>query len=221
VMAVAIPKSLAQLVMAFGAMLLNRAVASFGESALAAMGVGQRVDQIATLPVIGLASGTVAVIGMFAGAGRADLVRQVSLYAMRWAVGLAAVVGALAFAASGVLLRVFTTDAQTLAVGRHYLLYMVFAYPMMASTMLGARILLGLGYPNLSLGIVSLRLFALAVPIAYVSVFVFHGPIDGIWWGLLLGSAASTVAAAALLRLMVWTRDPTARATRSVSEAAA
>lgn len=212
VLSVGVPNSLTQLSMAVGSMLLNRVVASFGDASLAAMGVGQRVDQVATMPVMGLAAGSVAVIGMFAGAARADLVRQVALYAVRWAVGIAGVLGLAAFAASGALMRGFSSDAAAVAVGQHYLLYMVFAYPLVAVVMMSARILLGLNYPNLSLLLVVVRLFVLAVPIAALSVFVLHTSIDGVWVGIVSGSAGAAALGVWLVRRVVWEQDPTVRA---------
>ncbi len=213
VLALGVPNSLTQLSMAIGSMFINKVVASFGDAALAAVGVGQRVDQMAVMPVMGLAAGSVAVIGMFAGAGRADLVRKTALYAGRWAVILATVLGVVAFSLSAYVMRAFTGDEATIAVGRHYLLYMVFSYPMMAVVLMSARILLGLNYPNLSLLIVLVRLFVLSVPVAYVTVFLFHTPIDGVWAGLVAGSVGSAALAAWLVRWILWGTDPTTRAT--------
>ena len=212
VLAVGVPNSFTQLSMALGAVLLNRAIASFGDEALAAAGVGQRVDQLAVMPVMGLAAGSVAVIGMFAGAARADLVRDVAWYASKWAVAIAASLGIAAFAGSIPLMHAFTSEAATIAVGRHYLMYMVFAYPLMAIVMMAARILLGLNYPNLSLIIVVVRLFVISVPVAYVSVFLLHTSIDGVWIGILAGNAGAAAAAVLLLRGIVWKGDPTVRA---------
>lgn len=219
VLAIGVPNSLTQLSLAVGSMFLNRAVASFGEAALAAAGVGQRIDQVTVMPVMGLAAGSVAVIGMFAGAARADLVRDVTLYASKWAVAIAAVLGVTAFASSAHLMRAFTSDDATIAVGRHYLLYMVFAYPVTAWLMMSARILLGLNYPNLSLLVVMVRLFGIAVPIAYLSVFVFHTRIDGVWAGIVAGTFGAAVLSTFLIRRIVWQGDPTARAAQRAAGA--
>jgi putative MATE family efflux protein len=218
VLAVGVPNSISQLLIAFGAMALNRAVASFGDGALAAFGVGARIDQVAVMPIIGLASGSITVIGMFAGAGRVDLVRRMSWYSIRWAVLIATGVAVAVYLGSVPVMRLFTPDAETIAVGRHYLMFMIFVYPFMAIGLTGSRILLGLSYPNLSLAVVAVRLVLFAIPIAYVSVYVFGAPIDGVWWGLLVGSVGSATAASLLLRRMVWQRDPTARATQSATE---
>ncbi len=214
VLAIGIPNSLTQLLMSAGAVLLNRAVASYGDEALAAFGVGSRVDQVAVMPVMGLAAGAVSVIGMFAGAGRADLVKQMTLYAGRWSLTIATVLGFIAFMGSVPLMRAFTHEASTIEFGRHYLSYMVFVYPLMGISMMGARILLGLNFPNLSLAVVAVRLFGFAVPIAYLSAFILHAAIDGIWWGLVAGSVASASATLLLIRWIVFQRDPTERAAR-------
>jgi Na+-driven multidrug efflux pump len=214
VLRVGVPSSVAQLAMALGALFMNRAVASFGDEALAGFGIGSRINTIVGMPILGLASGTVAVIGMFAGAGRVDLIRQTASYVFRWAVGIATVIGVLAFSGSGLVLRVFTDDTATIAVGQHYLLYMLFLYPMMGFGMMSARLLLGLGYPMLSMLITSVRMLLVAVPIAYLAVFVLGTSIDGVWVGLLAGALVSTGVAAALVRAVIWVGDPSARATR-------
>jgi len=220
VLRIGVPSSLAQLAMALGALLMNRAVASYGDAALAGFGIGSRINTIVGMPILGLAGGSVAVIGMFAGAGRVDLIRSTTAYVFRWAVGIATVLGVLAWGGSGVILRVFTDDVATLAIGQHYLLYMLFVYPMMGFGMTAARLLLGIGYPMLSLLITTVRLLLVAVPVAYVAVFWLGTPIDGAWVGLIAGALISTILAGFLVRSVIWRGDPAARAQQRSSMAA-
>jgi len=212
ILAVGVPSSVAQVTMAVGAALINRVVAAFGETGLAGVGAAGRIDQIVGMPVFGLASGAVAVVGMFAGAGRVDLIRSTSLYVLRWGVLVASVIGLVAWAASDWVLRVFISDPASIAVGEGYLLFMVAVYPMMGLGMVGGRLLLGLGYAGLSLWITVIRLLIFGAPVAWIGVFVLGGPIEAVWWGIVSGAVASTVATVLLLREYVWRRDPTARA---------
>ena len=207
-----LPASANQLIMSLSAMLMNRVVVHFGDAALAGTGAATRLDALVAMPVLGLASGATAVIAMFAGAGRVDLVRKTTLYTYYWAVGLATVVGLLVFTFSRQVIGGFIQDPQAIAVGRHYLSYMVFAYPMMGIGMTSGRLFLGLGYPLLSMLITSVRLILVAVPIAWISVFVFDAPIDGVWSGFLLGGISSALTALIIVYNLVWRRDPTLRA---------
>lgn len=208
------PAAAAQLVMSVGSGLVNRVLAEFGQAAVAGYGAASRVDMIVALPVMGLAGAAVTVIGMFAGAGRADLVRRVSLYSYRWAVSIATVVGVLAFAGSEHVIGLFTDDPYAREVGRGYLTYMVFMYPLMAFGMTTGRALQGLGYGVPALAITSLRVLVIAVPGSYFAVYVLEAPIESIWLCFLLGGLASTALSVYWIREFMWRRDPTVNAQR-------
>lgn len=212
VLRVGIPSAGSQAIMAVGAALINRAVAAYGETGLAAIGAAGRIDHVVGMPLLGLASGAVTVVGMFAGAGRVDLVRSTAAYVLRWGVLVASVIGLGAYLASEPVLRFFIDDPECVSIGKGYLRFMVAVYPMMGLGMVGGRLLLGLGYPGLSLAITAVRLLLVGTPVAWISTFVLHGPIEGIWWGILAGAVASTTATVLLLRRQVWSRDPTLRA---------
>ncbi|MCP4604774.1 MAG: MATE family efflux transporter [Proteobacteria bacterium] len=210
---IGIPAAAGQLVMAFGSGLINRVLAVFGQTAVAGYGAGSAIDLIIALPIIGLASATVSIVGMFAGAGRADLVRSTTLYTYRWVITLATLIGLSAFLASRLLIGLFTEDPHALEVGRTYLSYMVFAYPLMGFGMTSGRILQGLGYGVPSLIITSLRVLVIGVPCAYIAVYVFEAPIQSVWMSTITGGALANVLAFFWVRAHVWKRDPTVRAT--------
>ncbi len=212
-----LPAALAMLVMAIGSGLVNRVLAHFGQVAVAGYGAGSRVDMIIALPVMGLGAATVTVIGMFAGAGRVDLVRSTALYACRWAVTLATLIGIVAFAASELVMGMFTDDPRALEIGSGYLAFMVFAYPLMAFGMTSGRILLGLGLGIPSLIITLLRVLVITVPIAYIAVYMFDSSISWIWASFIIGGVISNVVALWWVREHLWRRDPTARAMVGIS----
>jgi putative MATE family efflux protein len=221
VLRIGIPASLSQLLMSVASVLINRVVAHFGDGALAGYGAASRVDGVVVLPILGLSAGAVAVTGMFAGAGRADLVRLTTRYVYRWALIIAIGLGLPAFVASPWLLRLFTDHPAALAVGRQYLGFMVFVYPMMGVGMIGARLLLALGHPNLSLAITTLRLVVVTVPVAYLSVYLFGQSLSAVWWGVVGGAAAATTLSLGLVVNSVWRRNPTERAVSRGREATA
>jgi len=215
VLAIGLPASLSQMVMALGGILINRVVASFGVGALAGYGAANRVDAIVVLPMIGLAGGAVTVIGMFAGAARVDLVRSITAYVVRFALGLSTSLGVMAFLARGGILRLFTDNAGAIAVGRQYLGYMVFVYPLVGVGMVCARLVLALGHANLALLLTVTRLILVAVPIAYGAVYLMGAPITSVWCAMIAGAATSTTLAVYLVRRLVWKSNPTRKAASS------
>lgn len=208
---IGLPTVAGQVIMAAGSGLNNRLLTEFGFTTVAGYGAASRVDMIVAMPIFGLAGAAVTLIGMFAGAGRADLLRQTALYTYRWAITLALVVGGSAYLASGLILRLFVDDPSAVAVGRTYLGFMLVMYPMMAFGMTTGRILQGLGYGLPSLVITTVRVLAIGVPIAYVAVYLFGAPVYAVWIALLIGGCGSTVISVIWIRRLVWRADPTLR----------
>jgi putative MATE family efflux protein len=211
----AVPTAAGMLVMSVGAIALNRVLAEFGEVALAAYGAASKVDMIVAMPIFGLAGAAVAVIGMFAGAARSDLVRSTAMYTYRWSLTLALVIGLGAFLLSTYVLRIFTDNATAIAIGRTYLAFMLFAYPMMAFGMTSGRLLQGLGHGMPSLVITTVRVLLVATPVAYGAVYLFDAPIESIWASLLLGGLCSTILSLLWVRRLIWRQDPTAQVSAS------
>ncbi len=215
ILRVGVPTTFAQLVMSLAMILGNKLLAHFGQLTVAGFGAGSRVDMIVSMPILGLASGSIAVIGMFAGAKRADLVRSTTLYTYRWALTLGAGLGVTAFMASGPLMLLFTEDLEAIEVGRTYLGYMVFAYPLMALGMTSGRVLQGLGYGMPALAITAVRTMVVGIPVAYALVYLFDAPLEWVWISFILGGAASVALGLAWVWHLVWRRDPTALAARA------
>ena len=213
IVALAAPTAAGMAVMSVGGLLLNRLLAGFGELAVAAYGAASKVDMIVALPILGLAGAAVSVVGMFAGAGRVDLVRSTALYTYRWAVLLASLIGITAFFGSTPILSLFTEDAQALAIGHTYLGFMIVAYPMMAFGMTSGRLLQGIGHGVPSLVITGFRVLIVGIPLAYTVVLLLDAPIEAVWASLITGGLCSTILALWWVRRLVWVADPTARAT--------
>ncbi len=212
ILRVGLPTTVSALVMSAGMMLCNWLLAHFGQITVAGYGAGTRVDMMVSMPLLGLSSGAIAVIGMFAGARRADLVRSTTLYTYRWALILGLSFGCTAWLASGLVMRLFTQDAAAIEVGRVYLGYMVFAYPLMALGMTSGRVLQGLGYGLPALVITTVRVLLVGVPVAYVAVLLFDGPVTSVWLAFIAGGCCSVVLGLGWVYQLVWRKDPTARA---------
>ena len=210
--ALAVPIAASMIVMSVGTMLYNLLLSDFGAIAVAAYGAASKVDMIVVLPIFGLSGASVTVVGMFAGAGRSDLVRSTALYTYRWAITLAAVIGGAAFLNSGSILRIFTDDPTAIAIGTTYLGFMIFAYPMMAVGMTTGRLLQGLGHGFPALFITTLRVLLVGVPVASVAVRVLDQSLQGVWVGILTGGVAATITSVLMVRQLMWRPDPTVKA---------
>lgn len=205
---IGLPAALGQLTSSVGAILYNRVVAEFGQTAVAGYGAASKVDTIVALPIIALSSAVLSVVGMFAGAERGDLVRSVVLYTYRTVMLLTVVMGTAAFIASTWIVDIFTDDPHALQIGHLYLRYVVFAYPLMAFGITSGRVLQGLGQGIPPLIITLLRVLLIGVPASYVAVYLFAAPVQSIWLSIIGGAFVANVVAFLWIRKYLWKEEP-------------
>jgi putative MATE family efflux protein len=208
VVRIGLPAAVGQLIMSLGSMFYNRIVSEFGQTAVAGYGAGSKVDLIVALPIIALSSAVLSIVGMFGGANRTDLVRAVVLYAYRSVMLITVVIGLLAFFSSTWIISQFTRDPHALEVGRVYLRYIVFAYPLMAFGIISGRILQGLGHGIPPLILTTLRVLLIGVPAAYVAVALYGAPIESVWLSMIAGATAADILAFIWIRRFIWKKKP-------------
>lgn len=203
VLKIGLPAALGQLVTSFGAMLYNRIISDFGQTAVAGYGAGSKMDLIVGLPIIALSNAVLSVVGIFSGAGRADLVRSTVLYAYRSVLLITVVLSTMAFVLSNHIIDIFTDDPHALQVGHLYLRYVVFAYPLMAFGITSGRILQGLGFGMQPLFITLARVLIVGVPVAYLGAMYFNA-IEAVWVGMIGGALVANLLSLYWIHRHVW-----------------
>lgn len=178
---IGIPASFSMLIMSIGGGAFNKILVYFSSNAVAGYQVGTRMDHVFLMPVISIATSLVTLVGMFYGAKRLDLVRQITYYAMSRSVLIGGIMGILFFVLAEPLISMFTVDYEILETGVQYLRYFVFAYPFIPIGMTSGRMLQGLGYGFPMLAITFLRVLLISVTLALLFVFLMNKPIEWIW----------------------------------------
>lgn len=197
---VGVPVILTHLIMSFGVILLNKVIAGFGTLHIASFGLAVRFDSLVMMPVFGISSALVALVSMFYGAKRPDLIRAVTLYGIKLCVAIGAGMGLVFFAFPGILLRVFTSDPALIQTGSLFLRFFAFTYPPMAVGMNSGRVIQGLGSGIPGLLITSARVLLVAIPLAYIFVYVLGHGISWVLSALVISSYASLLVSIPFLR---------------------
>ena len=194
------PASLMMLIMSVYVMFLNRFMAHFGTNHVAAFGLATRLESLPGMLIVGISVSLLTLVGMFYGARQLPMVESISWYGLRIGVAMTGLIGAVFFIAPALFLRIFTDEPQILALGASYLRIDVLTFPMMAVSMIVSRVLqgVGLGVPGLVINLV--RIFVVAVPLAYLFVFILGYGFLSIAWAMVLGGAASNILALLWLR---------------------
>jgi putative MATE family efflux protein len=195
IFAVGIPASLSQISMSVGLLVLNVFLITMGSVYVAAFGLGFRIDMLIIMPIIGISSGLITMVGMYVGAKNFEKAKWITRYAMKLSLVIMSLTGIFFFLAAEYIMMIFTTDLQVIMSGAEYLRILVISYPfaaigiMVYSSFQGA----GRGFPALFLTL--LRVVLLAIPLAYLFAFVFGMQATGIWIGVSLASIITGVVA--------------------------
>jgi Na+-driven multidrug efflux pump len=167
---------------------------------VAAFGLATRLESFASMPIIALSMSLVTLVGMFFGAKRLGEAKDISWHGVRLGIALTSGAGLMFFIAPKPWLMIFTGDPMLLSLGAAYLRIDVLTFPMMSTSMIISRIMQGLGLGAPGFFINFIRIMLVAVPLAYVFVFVVGWGYLSVAWAMVLGGVASNLTAVLWLR---------------------
>lgn len=195
ILRVGLPASMMMLLLSVYVMFINRFMAHFGTKTVAAFGLATRLESFATMPIMALSVSLVTLVGMFYGAKRYEQVKDISWYGIRLGIVLTSAVGLVFFVTPRLWLMIFTGDPALLSLGISYLRIDVLTFPLMSNSMIISRIMQGLGMGTPGFFINFIRILLVAVPLAYLFVFVMGWGYLAVAWAMVLGGVASNVTA--------------------------
>jgi Na+-driven multidrug efflux pump len=162
------PSSAAQILIGVYVILMTRLAADFGDSAVAAIGIGGRLDLLAVFPSLAIMTAVLTLVGQNFGAGNPERVRQSVRSGLLTAfVGLSAI-SVLVFALREPLIGLFRQDAATHASAAHYLGLQCLGYGLVGINIACSGAFQGLGQGMPSLLLTTMRLLAVTLPVAYL-----------------------------------------------------
>lgn len=179
------PSALNMMTVSIGIFVITWYVGRFGESAVAAYGIGTRIEQIALLPIMGLNISTLALTAQNFGAGRIDRIRETLRVSLRYGfvIALSGTLASLMF--SSELMGVFTADSAVAAIGSGFLSIEAFVFPAYVLLYISISAMQGIKLPGFGLLIGLYRQIAGPVLVFHLLSVVLGLGLPGIWWGIL------------------------------------
>jgi putative MATE family efflux protein len=201
---IGIPASIMALQMQFGQLILMRVVAPFGDLAVAAHTLGQRVDFLLFMPLMGLGMSSGVLVGQNLGAGQPQRAERNGWIALALSEAILGTAAILIFIFASGTIHIFSSDAGLDQIASHYLRIACAAYAVAAFNMVLQQCIAGAGdtVPPMIISIVSI--WAIQIPLA----FVFSGwsslGFFGIRWAMVVGSVFGAVAYVIYFRRGSW-----------------
>lgn len=182
-------------------MLLVRVVGRFGTPAIAALGVGHKIEGVSYMICIGFGLAAETIVGQNLGAGQPARAREAGWLTARIASVAPCLLAVLFLLAPGALVGVFTTDPAVIRDASLYLRAVGVAQVVMAYENVLEGGLTGAGYTLYTM-IAVVCISALRVPLAEIVSASFG--LVGIWWMLAVTAMARAGAMTALWHWGAW-----------------
>ncbi|HCW90079.1 MAG TPA: MATE family efflux transporter, partial [Marinobacter sp.] len=180
------PAMISQLMPPFASMLATALAAGFGSAAVAAWGLGTRLEFFSIVVVLALTMSMPPMIGRLLGAGELGQIQRLVGIAVRFILGWQLFIGLVWLASTGLVSRIFTQDPQVAPVVADYLVRVPLSYGPLGICMLMVSTCNALGMSLRALLISTLRLFACYLPMLWVGSQL--GGLTGLMTGALAGN---------------------------------
>lgn len=116
-----LPAAMNMMSVALGIFFITYYVKTFGTDAVAAFGIGMRVQQIFLLPTIGITIATLSIIGQNNGAGHYDRIKETVKESLKFGMRIMSIGAVVMIFFPTPMMRIFTSDPVVIAIGDDFL----------------------------------------------------------------------------------------------------
>ncbi len=166
---IGLPSALTQLTTPISMGLITRFVAGFGEAAVAAFGVGTRVEMFIMSPVFALAAVLVSFTGQNYGAGKIDRLEEGIRFSHRLSIGLGMFAVLILFLFGRPIAAIFDSNPAVISIAVLYFLIASPGFGFHGVVGITSSAYSALHHPIHALALNVLRMVLLYVPIAYIA----------------------------------------------------
>lgn len=178
---VGLPTSMESIFWQFAAIILTRAILTFGETAFAAHQLGLQAESISYTPAAGFGVVATALIGQALGARDKDLARLYLRQILKGALCITTLSVIVLVGFPKVMMSVLTDNKEIIELGAIYLILMGLVQLPQNTTGVFAGAMRGAGYTKVPMMVAGAGLWGVRVPLALLMTYVFKQTIVAIW----------------------------------------
>ena len=198
VFAVGIPAAIQNLLNVTGMTILNNFTAAYGASAIAAMGITQKVNSVPTQVAMGLSQGIMPLVSYNYASGNSKRMKKAIQFSMKISLSFLVVVAVLFFIFPGMVTRLFIADPEVITYGEKFLRGFSLAMPFLAVDFMAVGIFQAVGMGKHALAFALLRKLALEIPALFLLNLLF--PLYGLAYAQFVAEFVLAIAAVIQLK---------------------
>ena len=206
ILTVGLPTAIGGSTMQLGFLLMSRNVYVYGTGAMAAYGIGNKVNGLITLPSNGIGSAVATIVGQNIGANQIDRAEKGYKIARRVSVIFLFVGGMILSRPflSEAIVGLFSTDEEVIAMAADFLSIMAlwcFTNGVYNST---SGLFQGSGHTEVTMAVDATRLWVFRFATLYVCENWLHMGVRSIWYSVVVSNALSSVILYVVYRTGLW-----------------
>ncbi len=175
---VGVPASIQNLLNVTGMTILNNFASVFGADAVAAMGIAQKVNNVAWQIGIGSSQGMMPLIGYNYASGNIARMKKTLFFVLKIACGIMTAIACIYFLFAPVIIRFFMDDPVIIDYGAQFMRGFCLSLPFLAVDFVGVGVYQACGLGQYSLFFAVLRKIILEIPLLFILNHLF--PLYGL-----------------------------------------
>lgn len=185
---IGIPASIGQTISALGFTIMNSFIVSYGDSTIAAFGLGNRITSLVMMPAFGLGAALATFISQNIGAKQYDRAKQSVFISIAFGFVLLSVGSLFIYHFRLPLIHIFINEPTVVALSSRYMTVLAFVFPLMAILQSILGTFQGSGHTKYVVVITLSRLWILRIPMIILSGHYTTLGSDGIWYAMLVSN---------------------------------
>ena len=206
ILQIGLPTAMGSSMMQLGFLLMSRNVLTYGSQAMAAYGIGNKINGLITMPSNAMGSATATITALNIGAGKPERARQGCRLAILLSVGFLFAGGLVISrpAVSEALVRIFTSDGEVAGMAAEFLALMaLWAWTNGFYNNL-TGLFQGTGHTEITMISDASRLWVYRFATLYVCERILHLGVRSIWLSVVISNGIAAAVLYVLYRTGIW-----------------
>lgn len=206
ILTVGLPTAVGSSAMQFGFLLMSRNAFAYGTQAMAAYGIGNKVNSLITLPSNGIGSAAATIVGQNMGAGQTERADEGYRIARRISVTFLFIGGMILSRPflSGRIVGLFSDETEVVAMAADFLGIMAFwcfTNGVYNSTM---GLFQGSGHTEVTMVVDAARIWIFRFAVLYVCERWLHMGVKSIWYSVVVSNGLSALILYLFYKMGIW-----------------